>query len=232
MGQRVDDPVGDAADAGEAIRFGEGTEATADPRAEVGAEPFARPAAAAGRRWVRWTWFGVLVAVAGLAALVLGTGFGRDPSVVESTLLDQPAPPLRGATLAGGQFDLAVYDGQVRVVNVWASWCAACEQEHPELIRAARRLDGQPVQFVGLNVQDDPDDARAMLDEMGHNPYPSVVDRDGRIAIDWGVFGVPETFLVDRDGMVRAKQTGPVTEQWLLDAVGALLAADDPGAGP
>lgn len=233
VGKRVDDPAGDGADTGEAMPAGGAVgEVTVGAGPEVGAEPFARPAAAGGRRWVRWAWFGVLVAVAGLAALVLGTGFGRDPRVVDSAHLDQPAPPLVGATLAGGRFDLADYDGQVRVVNVWASWCAACEQEHPELIRAARRLQDRPVQFVGLNVQDDPDDARGMLDEMGHNPYPSVVDEDGSLAIDWGVFGVPETFLVDGDGVVRAKQTGPVTEQWLLDAVGALLAANDPGAGP
>lgn len=230
MGKRVDGPAGYSGALGQGMPVGEAvSETTVDAKPEVGAEPFARPAASGGRRWVRWVSFGLLVAVAGVTAVVLGTGFGRDPRVVESAHLDQPAPPLRGATLEGGEFDLADYDGQVRVVNVWASWCAACEREHPELIRAARRLDGQPVQFVGLNVQDDPDDALAMLDEMGHNPYPSVVDRDGRFAIDWGVFGVPETFLVDREGVVRTKQTGPVTEQWLLDGVGALLAADHPG---
>lgn len=155
--------------------------------------------------------------------MVLGVGFGRDPAVVESVHLDKPAPPLKGATLDGGQFDLADHQGQVRVVNVWASWCTACREEHPELIAAARRLAPNDVQFAGINFQDRRSDALAMLEEMGDNPYPSVVDRNGRIAIDWGVFGVPETFIVDQDGRVRAKAVGAVTEKWIVATVALLL---------
>lgn len=196
----------------------------ADDAAEL-SDPSAASGACGPRRSRRARWVGLALVVGvavGLAA-VLGVGFGRDPSVVESVHLDQPAPPLRGETLEGGSFDLANYQGQVRVVNVWASWCTACREEHPELIAAARRLASYDVQFVGINFQDRREDALAMLDEMGDNPYPSVVDRKGRIAVDWGVFGVPETFLVDRNGRVRAKVVGAVTEEWLVEGVAWLL---------
>lgn len=166
-------------------------EASAAPVEGPPAEPDAlRPDAAAearspGRRR-RWLWLGVLLAVAVGAAVVLGVGFGRDPRVVESVLLDEPAPPLSGRTLGDGSFDLAGQRGEIVVVNVWASWCTVCKEEHPELEAAARRLAPHGVQFVGLNTLDTVEDARAFLEEMGGSSYPSVRDPNGRKAVDWG----------------------------------------------
>lgn len=165
----------------------------------------------------------LLAFAAGLAA-VLAVGFGRDPSVVNSVLLDRPAPSLRGQTLDGSAFDLSAYDGQITVVNFWASWCTACRKEHPELVAAARRLSPLGVQFVGVDTQDTVPAARAFLKEMGDWSYPSVFDPDGRHAVNWGTFGVPETFLVDETGRVRAKVIGPVTEEWLVSNINVLLA--------
>ncbi|MDP8931144.1 MAG: redoxin domain-containing protein [Actinomycetota bacterium] len=193
------------------------------PHGDAAAEPDG------GGRRRRWLWLSLLLAVAVGAAAVLGVGFGRDPSLVESVLLDRPAPPLAGRTLEGGVFDLDDHGGQVVVVNVWASWCTVCREEHPELEVAARRLAPHGVRFVGLNTQDSVEDARAFLEEMGGSSYPSVRDPDGRKALDWGVFGVPETFLVDQRGRVRAKTVGAVTQEWLVGSAARLLAEDTAG---
>lgn len=199
-----------------------GQEASVLEHAEVPPEESASETPA--RR--RWPWLLVVMAAAVGLAAVFSAGFGRDPSVVPSVLIDEPAPALVGPILEGGHFDLADYDGQVVIVNVWASWCTVCRAEHPELEAAASRLAPSGVQFVGLNTQDNAADARAFLDEMGGSSYPSVIDEDGRKAVDWGIFGVPETFLVDPRGRVRAKIAGTVTEAWLLSGVEQVLAEE------
>lgn len=131
---------------------------------------------------------------------------------------------LSGRTLAGGNFDLDDYRGKVVVVNVWASWCTACEQEHPELEAAARLLVPDGVQFVGLNTQDTDAAARRFLSGMGGSSYPSVRDPAARKAVD----RVPERFPVDGRGYVRAKAVGAVTRRWLIDNAARLLAEDAP----
>lgn len=174
-----------------------------------------------GRR--RWPWLLVILAFTLGAVAILSTGFGRDPSVVQSVLQDQPAPPLQGATLEGGTFDLADHRGHVVVVNVWASWCVPCRREHPLLEQAAEQLGPAGVQFVGINTQDTIADASAFLEEMGGGLYPNVLDPDGRWAVEWGIFGVPETFVIDRDGRLRAKRIGELTAGWLPQAIEPLL---------
>lgn len=181
---------------------------------------------AGSRATRRWLWMGLLVlATVGLGG-VLSVGFGRDPSVVESKLLGDSAPDLAGETLNGQPFDLAEHRDKVVVVNFWASWCPPCREEIPVLQAAQQRLGDQGLQVVGVNSQDTDADARAFLDEVGGTPFPNVVDHDGNHAVDWGVFGLPETYVVDRDGVVRAKLTGALTAEWVQQEVVPLLGSD------
>ena len=170
-------------------------------------------------------WLGLVAVVAGVAAAVsvVSVGFGRDPSIVSSQSMSKPAPELAGATLEGGRFDLAEQRGKVVLVNVWASWCGPCRTEYPVLEAAARGLGPRGLVVVGINTQDTREKARAFLREMGGAVYPSVPDNDGTHAINWGTFGVPETFVVDRDGTVRARLAGEVTAEWIDQNVVTLL---------
>jgi cytochrome c biogenesis protein CcmG, thiol:disulfide interchange protein DsbE len=159
-----------------------------------------------------------LVALVGLIA-VFALNIDRDPSYVQSVLIDRPAPqfslaPVPGIDTPG--FDTASLDGQVSVVNVFASWCIPCRDEHPLLVALK---DETGVRLVGINQKDAPENARAFLSELG-NPYDAIgADSDGRVSIDWGVYGVPETFVVDADGIVRFKHIGPISPQSLRDEV-------------
>ena len=194
-----------------------------DPRTDPEDTDLAEEELASRRR--RWPILVVVLLLVLGSIAVLRTGFGRGPTVIDTVLMDQPAPPLSGPTLNGGTADIADYAGQVVVVNVWASWCVPCRREHPLLIRAAEALEPYGVQFIGMNTQDTVEDARAFMDEMGGLPYPSVLDPDGRWAVEWGTFGVPETFVIDTAGRIRAKRIGELTEGWIVDAVGPLVGA-------
>jgi cytochrome c biogenesis protein CcmG/thiol:disulfide interchange protein DsbE len=150
-----------------------------------------------------------------LAAL-LGAGLGLRPREVPSPFIDKPAPHFTLPTLHDPSRHVAPADlrGQVWVLNVWASWCAPCRDEHPVIVQAA----GQGgVAFLGLNYKDDPRNAQEWLLRLG-NPYrASLSDRDGRVGIDYGVYGVPETFVIDKQGVIRFKHIGPVTtDVWSL----------------
>ena len=134
------------------------------------------------------------------------------------TVAPRPAPPLAGETLDGSRFDLADWSGDVVVVNVWASWCAPCREEMPELVAVQRELGARGLQVVGINSGDDEDAARAFAAATGA-AFPHVLDRDGRIAVDWGVPGLPATMVVDRSGRVVERTFGPVTRDWVLEAV-------------
>ena len=166
---------------------------------------------AGGRRLMTLLPLALFLALAGvfLAQLVSG----RDGSVVPSALIGQPAPdtplpPLEGSGLPG--FEPSLFGGKITLVNVWASWCAPCRLEHPLLMQLAR---DERIDIAGLNYKDRPDNARRLLGELG-NPYSAIgVDDAGRAAIEWGVYGVPETFLVGRDGRILYKHVGPITEE-------------------
>jgi cytochrome c biogenesis protein CcmG, thiol:disulfide interchange protein DsbE len=157
-----------------------------------------------------------LIAFAGLAALFwlrLGNG---DPSRIPSALIGHPAPqtslpPLTGLLSDGTQvpgLDPAIFKGKVSVVNVWASWCVPCHDEAPLLTELAKNTR---LQLVGINYKDAPDNARRFLGRYG-NPFGAVgVDANGRAAIEWGVYGVPETFVVGREGTIVYKLVGPIT---------------------
>lgn len=151
-----------------------------------------------------------------LAALFYSRLGGEDAALIPSALIDKPAPsvvlpPLEGLAREGVPLpgiDPAAFAGQVTLVNVFASWCGPCRQEHPVLEELAK----QPgIRLVGINYKDEPENARRFLGALG-NPYSAVgVDPAGRAAIEWGVYGVPETFVVGPDGRIRFKFVGPLT---------------------
>lgn len=157
------------------------------------------------------------VGFAGLAA-VFAWGISRDPSQLPSALIGKAVPtfdlpPVEGRTLGLASNDLY---GEVSLVNVFASWCVACRAEHPLFMLLARE---QTVPIHGLNYKDRPQDAAQWLNTRG-DPYSRTgADRDGRVAIDWGVYGVPETFVVGADGRIAHKHVGPVTEQALRETI-------------
>jgi cytochrome c biogenesis protein CcmG/thiol:disulfide interchange protein DsbE len=155
----------------------------------------------------------VFAALAALFWLRLGSG---DPSKIPSALIGHPAPqtalpPLEGLANSGTQvpgLDPAMFKGKVSVVNVWASWCVPCHDEAPLLTELAK---DKRLQLIGINYKDAADNARRFLGRYG-NPFGIVgVDGNGRAAIEWGVYGVPETFVVGREGTIVYKMVGPVT---------------------
>jgi len=150
------------------------------------------------------------LALFGILAAFFFVGLFRDPREVPSPLVDRPAPAFTLATLhaPGKVVSTSDYRGQVWLLNVWASWCVSCRVEHPLLMELAK---ANVVPIVGLDYKDKDAEAKAWLEQHG-NPYAlSVVDADGRVGIDWGVYGVPETFVVDKAGVIRYKQIGPLT---------------------
>ena len=163
----------------------------------------------------------VFLALAALFWLRLGDG---DPSRIPSALIGHPAPqtslpPLHGLLSDGAQvpgLDPAKFEGKVSVVNVWASWCAPCHDEAPLLTELAK---DNRLQLIGINYKDAPDNARRFLSRYG-NPFASVgVDGNGRAAIEWGVYGVPETFIVGRNGEIAYKLVGPITQDNIRSAL-------------
>ncbi|MGH8635040.1 MAG: DsbE family thiol:disulfide interchange protein [Burkholderiales bacterium] len=155
-------------------------------------------------------------------AVILGIGLTLDPRKVPSPLIGKPVPefslpPVKGRTLGLASGDLK---GEVSIVNVFASWCVACKEEHPVFMQMKR--EGL-VPIHGINYKDRPEDAQKWLDEMG-DPYTRTgADINGRVSIDWGVYGVPETFLVDREGRIVFKQIGPVTPQLVKEKLLPLI---------
>lgn len=172
--------------------------------------------------WARLALYApVLVFFALLVAFVVGLERNRD--TLPSPLIGKPVPvftlpPVQGRSLGLSSSDLK---GGVSLVNVFASWCVACREEHPVLMRLAAQ---RTVAIDGLNYKDKPDDAERWLDAMG-DPYTRTgADLDGRVAIDWGVYGVPETFVVDARGRIAFKQVGPITPEILERTILPLVA--------
>jgi len=164
-----------------------------------------------------------LIAFMALAAIFWYRLGDSDPSRIPSALIGHPAPQTTLPALAGlanngapvPGLDPAAFKGKVSVVNVWASWCVPCHDEAPLLTDLAK---DNRIQLIGINYKDTPDNARRFLGRYG-NPFASVgVDANGRAAIEWGVYGVPETFIVGRDGKIAYKLVGPITPE-NIDAV-------------
>ena len=164
----------------------------------------------------------VLVPVVAFTFL-LASGFGRDPRELPSELLGKRAPMFTLPRLgAGEQIDLASLRGQVVVVNFWASWCLVCREEHPDLLAAWDRYRERGVVLVGVDFEDTEAAALAYAKEMGGD-WPLVTDPGSRTAIAYGVFGVPETFVIAPDGTITAKKVGAVTFAWLTREIESAL---------
>ena len=159
-------------------------------------------------RW-RWVAVGVVVVLVVAWAFVAGRSLGRDPRQVRSALLGKPAPAFELPTLDGGTVDSADWRGDVVVVNFWASWCVPCREEAPELEAFAEQWQERGVRLVGIVYNDEESEAAAFRDRYGLT-YPQAFDPGGRAAIDFGVFGVPETYVIAADGTVMAKLLGAV----------------------
>ncbi len=145
-------------------------------------------------------------------AIFLGIGLTRDPKLVPSPLIGKPAPTFKLPRLhkPDESFSSEAFKGKVSLLNVWASWCAACRVEHPFLTYLAGK---NAVTIYGLNYKDERSDAKRWLIQYGGNPYTAIgYDHDGRVGMDWGVYGVPETFIIDKQGIIRYKHVGAVTE--------------------
>ncbi len=157
-----------------------------------------------------------------LMAVLLGIGLTMDPRRIPSPLIGKPVPSFTAPDLHDTSVTIsqAVLKDEVSVVNVWASWCAACYEEHPVLLKLAQ-LRETPI--YGLNYKDTREDALDWLNRLGDPYTSSIFDQSGRIGMEWGVYGVPETFIVDHNGMIRYKHIGPVSEAQLHDLLLPLL---------
>ena len=162
----------------------------------------------------------------GIFAILMGflaMGLGLKPREIPSPLINKPAPAFSLPLLDDPQQKLSAQDlrGKVWILNVWASWCVACRIEHPLLVEFAKTAS---VPIYGLNYKDKREDAQRWLVNFG-NPYTrSLSDTEGLVGIDFGVYGVPETFIIDKEGVIRMKQIGPVTPEVLRDDILPLLA--------
>lgn len=152
------------------------------------------------------------LAIFGVLVVFLAIGLGHDPREVPSPLINRPAPAFRLTQLhePAKTFSAEEMRGKVWLLNVWASWCASCRDEHPLLVELSK---SGTLPIYGLNYKDRREEGIAWLSELG-NPYVlSAQDTDGRVGIDYGVYGVPETYLIDKNGVIRFKQVGPVTTE-------------------
>ena len=164
------------------------------------------------------TRFLIPLAVFLLLAVFLAIGLSLNPREVPSPLIDKPAPEFSLTQLRNPERKLSLQElrGQVWMLNVWASWCAPCLEEHPHLVALAEK---KAVALVGFNYKDEREAALKWLARHG-DPYSMiVVDPDGRVGIDYGVYGVPETFVIDKEGIIRYKHVGPLTPKVVDEAI-------------
>jgi cytochrome c biogenesis protein CcmG/thiol:disulfide interchange protein DsbE len=155
-------------------------------------------------------------------AILLGVGLTLDPREVPSPFIDKPAPAFNLPQLHDTTLNLTPEDmkGQVWLLNVWASWCVSCRAEHKVITALANTRE---VNIIGLNYKDQRDDALLWLKQFGDPYAASLSDLNGRTGIDYGVYGVPETFVIDQQGIIRYKQIGPVTDQAVAETILPLI---------
>lgn len=170
-------------------------------------------------------WLLPLAAIPFLA--LLGYGLTRDTFVLPSPLEGRSAPEFRLATMSGDSLGMDDLRGRVVVLNFWASWCVPCRVEHPALLKAHNTYDPDEAVVVGVVYQDSKRNAQRFLDRFGGG-WASVLDPGTRVAIDFGVYGVPETFFIGRDGSIARKHIGPVSWELVKSTVDSLLAVPTP----
>jgi cytochrome c biogenesis protein CcmG/thiol:disulfide interchange protein DsbE len=157
---------------------------------------------------------------------LLAYGLTQDPKALRSPLPGQPAPAFTLMSMDGGQsVSLSELRGSIVVLNFWASWCLACRDEHTALSETATLYQDRGVRFFGMLYDDTPENARKWIEAMGGQSYPTLLDPGMRTAIDFGLYGVPETFYIDHLGNVADKTVGPVTADSLASKLDRLLAA-------
>ena len=168
------------------------------------------------------------VVAAGIAVMVLGIilagRFNADITLTASPLIDEAAADVSIRYLdSPDEFRLSDFQGDIVVVNFWASWCLNCRVEHEALNQAAAGYDDLGVTFVGIAYKDDVDASQAFLDELGRGePYVYGVDQGSRVAVEFGVLGLPETFFIDREGIIRGKVSGPLSPEFLNRTIEAI----------
>ena len=175
----------------------------------------------------RWIGVSLVVVPVLLFAVLLASGLGGDPRALPSELIGRPAPHFSLPRIdADGAVELGDLDGQVVVMNFWASWCIPCRDEHQALSDAWVRYRDRGVVVLGVSFEDPREAALAFRDELGGD-WPLVEDPGSATAIDYGVFGVPETFVIAPDGTITAKTTGAVTYDWLTEEIEQALRSED-----
>lgn len=166
---------------------------------------------AAARATVSWKVLLAGLLICGPLVWVLARGLGTDPHRMDAPLVGKAAPPFTLKRLSdGASVSLASLRGKPVLLNFWATWCIPCRTEHPVLVRAAKIL-GTEIQFVGIVYQDRNEVVEAWLDTYGGRAYPTLIDEGGKTAIAYGVYGVPETYFIDAQGVVKAKHVGPLS---------------------
>ena len=181
-------------------------------------------------RILRWVGIGAIAATVVLA-VVLASGFGADPGLVDSPLIGEPAPQFDLETLDGqGSVSTQDLDGQITVVNFFASWCLECRNEHDELVATADSFAEDGVRFVQIGYQEDPEQTLAYLREVGTSEATDyLADPGSRTAIAYGVFGIPETFFIDPEGVVVGKIIGEADALILGATIDAIRRGEQPG---
>lgn len=167
----------------------------------------------------------LLLVVAGILGL-FALGLNNDPRSIPSPLVNRPAPDFSTETLDGGSVTLSSYRGQWVLLNFWGSWCISCVSEHPYLMELAiKTRKRKDFVMIGVDFKDTIEGARTFLARHGNPGYPQALDPYQKIAIDWGVYGAPESYLIDPNGMIRIKNTGPLFPGWFEKVALPLLTA-------
>ncbi|MEO5340681.1 MAG: DsbE family thiol:disulfide interchange protein [Magnetococcus sp. MYC-9] len=181
---------------------------------------------------MKYLWQGILLLTVIAILALFALGLHNDPKIIPSPLVNRPAPPFATLDLEGKPISLAEQQGKWVLVNFWGSWCVSCVAEHPYLIALANKTRSRSdFVILGVDFKDTEQGAKQFLARHGDPGYRHAFDPKQKIAIDWGVYGAPESYLVDPQGRIRLKQTGPLHAGWFEQVALPLMQAEKPQAG-